>query len=143
MSYDHRAERLIGAPIEAVFRARTDLELMRRLNDHPISRASGEVRPGAAVRVEWGPSEDRLCRVTQVFDEVDPPRRLVYREVLEAPPSPVYESVITETFAERDGKTLIAFHHAGFPTEQERDVHKQGYEIILDRLERHFAKRAS
>ena len=139
MSYELKVDRLLDASIEVVFHARTDPDVQRRLNAHPISRASADLRVGGTACLEWGPSEDGLCRVTQVYREVERPHRLVYTEVLEAAASPVYESVITETFEERAGRTLLTFHHQGFPTADERDLHRRGYHIILDRLEKYFA----
>jgi uncharacterized protein YndB with AHSA1/START domain len=134
-----KVEGLVDASVEAVFHARTDLDVLRRLNDHPISRVSGDLCVGGTRIIEWGPSEEKLCRVTQVFREIERLRRLVYTELLEVPPSPVYESVICESFAERDGKTLLTFRIEGFPTVEERDLHTRGYQLAFERLEKHFA----
>ena len=139
MAYDLKLDGLINASIEAVFHARTDSDVLRRLNDHPISCVSGDLRVGGSRVVEWGPSEDKLCRVTQVFREIERPYRLVYAELLEVPPSPVYESVISESFAASDGGTVLTFHVVGFPSVEERDLHTRGYRLAFERLERHFA----
>jgi len=138
VSYDLTISGTIAASAEEVFRARTDPELQRRLNAHPISRASVDLRVGGKARLEWGPSEDALCRVSQVYQQIDPPRRITYREVLEEPDAPIYESVITEIFDEWPGGTLLTFHHEGFPSAEERDKHRQGYHIILERLQKYF-----
>jgi len=139
MSYDLTVGRLIDAPADDVFAARTDPEIQRSLNAHPISRASSDLRGGGVATLEWGASEEELYRVHQVYREIDRPHQLVYDEVLYAPGTPVYNSVITETFEERGGKTFLTFHHEGFPTVEERETHTRGYHIILDRLEKHFA----
>jgi uncharacterized protein YndB with AHSA1/START domain len=79
--------------------------------------------------------------VSHVYREVDPPRRIAYTEVLEAPGTPLYGSLITEMFELRHGGTLLTFQHQGFPTPEERDIHRRGYQIIIERLQTHFATR--
>lgn len=134
MPYELDVRRLIDAPVELVSRARTDIDIQREIakaNDGS-AKLSGEIRVGGKRVEEWQQG-DRTCRVTQTYLEIGPDR--VYSELLELPPSPVYESTITETLTPQDGKTLFWFHVEGFPTEQERDIHRKGYNIVLDRLE--------
>ncbi len=135
MTYDLHVERIINAPSEAVFAARTSIaterEMTRRAD--PTADVRGEVLVGRARVAEWGP-EDARCRVTQTFLEITE-QKIVYAEVLEVPPSPVYTTTITETITPHgDGQTLFRFDVEGFPTEEERDLHREGYGIVLDRL---------
>jgi uncharacterized protein YndB with AHSA1/START domain len=137
--YNLKVRGLVDAPVEAVFHARTDLDVLRQLNDHPISRVSGELRVGGTRIIEWGTSEEMLCRVTHVFRRIESPHCLVYVELLEVSPSPVYETIISESFTECDGRTLLTFRITGFPTVEERDLHTRGYQLAFERLEKHFA----
>jgi uncharacterized protein YndB with AHSA1/START domain len=131
MGYVLVVERVINAPTEVVHRARTEREITRMFDS--TSDLTGEVRIGGKRIAKWGP-EDGRCRVTQTFLEISP-ERIVYSELLEVPPSPVYTSIITETIQEQGGKTFFQFHVEGFPTAEERDMHREGYNIVLDRLE--------
>ena len=100
-------------------------------------RLAGEIGVGKQLVVTW--TQDGVaCRVTATFREVVP-GRVVYEELLEVPPSPLYISKITETMQDHGGKTLFRFHVEGFPTPEERDIHRVGYNIVLDRLERYLA----
>lgn len=139
MSYELDVERLIDAPTEDVYRARTDVGIEREIGQmfDSTSSMSGEVRLGGTRVGEWGP-ENRRYRVTQTFLEITQDR-IVYSELLEVPPSPVYTSTITETIRDQDGKTLFHFHVEGFPNAEERDMHREGYNIVLDRLEAYLA----
>jgi uncharacterized protein YndB with AHSA1/START domain len=138
MTYELDVRRVIDAPREVVYRARTDIDFERKISQmhDATSQLFGEVAVGKVRVAEWGPNESR-CRVTQTFLEVDE-NRGVYSELLEVPPSPVYETLITETMLPEDGKTLFHFHVEGFPTTEERDMHREGYNIVLDRLENYL-----
>ena len=44
------------------------------------------------------------------------------------------ETLVTVTFAEQDGKTLMTFRHAPFQSIKERDGHQGGWTSTFDRL---------
>ena len=48
MTYDLKVDGLVGASTEDVLHARTDRDVLRRLNDHPISRVSGDLQVEAS-----------------------------------------------------------------------------------------------
>jgi|TARA_Y100000310_G_scaffold232707_1_gene235561 uncharacterized protein YndB with AHSA1/START domain len=139
MGHELDVQRLIDAPVDTVFRSRIDLDTEREISRmyNPTADISGEVRVGANRIIAWG-TEDKRCRVTQTFLEIGV-NRVVYSELLEVPPSPVYVSTITETMQPQGERTLFQFHVEGFPTAEERDMHSEGYNIVLDRLQGYLA----
>ncbi len=143
MSYELEVERLIDAPVDVVYRAQTDVEIKRKIAAmHDASAGfAGEIGVGRQLVVTWI-QDGTDCRVTATFREVAP-GRVVYEELLEVPPSPVYVSTVTETMQDRGGKTLFRFHVEGFPTAAERDMHRVGYNIVLDRLEQYLSASGS
>jgi uncharacterized protein YndB with AHSA1/START domain len=46
-----------------------------------------------------------------------------------------FDTTVTVTFEDRDGKTLVRIVQTGFEQEQERDMIRDGWPSILDRLE--------
>jgi uncharacterized protein YndB with AHSA1/START domain len=47
---------------------------------------------------------------------------------------PDYQTVVTITFEERGGKTLLTFHQGVFEKVEERDSHQWGWGGSLDKL---------
>jgi uncharacterized protein YndB with AHSA1/START domain len=72
-----------------------------------------------------------------VFTEVDRPRRLVFDSTMgKGKYSGSYDTTVTVTFEEWNGKTLLTVVQTGFEAEGERDMIRDGWPSILDALER-------
>jgi uncharacterized protein YndB with AHSA1/START domain len=72
-----------------------------------------------------------------VYEEMEPPHRIVFTEVFE--PVPEHPSVVTVTLTERDGKTQVRVEQL-HDSVQSRDMHlgsgmEPGMRETLDRLE--------
>ena len=52
---------------------------------------------------------------------------------------PGHETLVTVTFAEQGGKTLLTFHQAPFESVESRDSHHGGWSESFDRLEVYLA----
>jgi uncharacterized protein YndB with AHSA1/START domain len=145
MSYEFRMERLIDATPNEVFDALTDPEAQRQWWTEGASpvEAGCDLRVGGRAHVAWTGDEGQQCRAEQTYLEIERPFRLKFSEVVIEPLSPPYECVLTFTLAEKDGKTLLALHHQGFPTAEERDRHERGTGIFLDRMSRFLSAGAS
>jgi uncharacterized protein YndB with AHSA1/START domain len=73
-------------------------------------------------------------RVTGVYREVDPPRKVVYTWGFEGEHK-VKDSVVSIEFHERGDATEVVLTHAGIIDDAERASHEQGWTAILEKFE--------
>jgi uncharacterized protein YndB with AHSA1/START domain len=78
-----------------------------------------DLRVGGAWRWVVTKPQGMEIAFSGVFREIDPPRRLQRTEVFEAIPGS--ESVVTLTFDEKDGQTMLTSHML-FPSKAHRDA---------------------
>lgn len=90
-----------------------------------------------------GVQQDRVLVIERVFDA---PRELVFQAWtererlvfthawLDSDGQPGHETVITVTFADRNGKTAMTFRQEVFESVAERDGHRGGWNECFDRL---------
>lgn len=72
---------------------------------------------------------------------VEPPARLVFTHAWEGDYSnPGPETIVTVTFKDKGGQTLMRFHQAVFTTLASRDGHGEGWSQSFDRLEAYLAE---
>ena len=136
MSHDLRVERWFDATPEEVFDAYTDPAAQREwYQDQPgwIVHAECDLRVGGQWTVAFGPPGAEPYRETNVFKQVDRPRRLVYTSRVTMPDGSSFDTGMEVTFQERGGRTQMIIVHTGFPNAELRDDHQGG---VLDRLER-------
>jgi glutathione S-transferase len=135
VSYEFDIQRLIDASPEAVFDAMTDPAAQREWwTGADDVEAECDLRVGGSSFVEWTTDDGHRCRAEQTYVEVVRPDRLVLRETVYEHNVTPYECVLSFTFEDRDGKTLLRLRHTGFPTDEERSRHERGTQIFLDRL---------
>jgi uncharacterized protein YndB with AHSA1/START domain len=70
-----------------------------------------------------------------VFREIVAPERLVFTFAWEEEGERGLETLVTVTFADQNGKTLMTFRQAPFQSDGERDGHRYGWGSSFDRLE--------
>ena len=70
-----------------------------------------------------------------VYREIVPPERLVFTFAWEEEGERGLETLVTITFAERDGKTHMTFRQTPFQSDSERDGHRGGWTSAFDRLD--------
>ena len=135
-----RIERIIDAPPEAVFEAWTTpaaMEIWYRDGDDWACRViEHELSVGGSYRVEWGPRGERPYVEHGTYLEIDPHRRLVMTETLEAGEGGWTNTRVTVMFEEDDGKTRLTLVHENFPSEEARDAASGGWPGFIDRVER-------
>lgn len=115
--------RTFDAPARIVFDAWTKPELVRRWwapKSRHVSVVSceAEVRPGGKYRYVLRKDDGEEFAFSGKYTEVSPPTRLVYTQVFEAFPDA--GAIITVTFEERDGKTLLLAREV-YPSPEARD----------------------
>ncbi len=129
--------RNVSASPERAFEAWTTPEQVKRWTcPDPTATVDVEIdlRVGGSysirMHVEGGP-----FTAYGTYREVDPPRRLVYtwgwKEEAHAMKA---ETVVTVEFVPIEGGTEIRLTHSGFPTTDDRDGHREGWEISMGRF---------
>lgn len=133
--------RIFNAPRELIFRLWTDPEHAMHWWGPPMCPAvemNMDVRVGGKWRNCLKSAEDgSLLWQHGEFREIDPPRRLVFtftwdnNQYLEFPNVPM---LVTLTFEEREGGTLVTLRQTGFHSIADRDGHGVGWSGTFDRL---------
>ena len=136
-----RLERTYAAPVEAVFDAWTDPEVMRRWwKAHPDDEVTiaADVRVGGDYRLAIDRPGGEPMAVRGTYREVSRPDRLVYSWAWEGTgPYANHESEVAVTFAEAEpGRTTVTIEHAGLLDETSRANHARGWNGVLDSFAR-------
>jgi len=135
--------RVFDAPRSVVFKAWSDARHARNWwgpKDYPATLVEMDVRPGGAWRACLRSSETgKELWHRGVFREVVEPARIVFTFAWDEEGERGLETVVTVTFAEQDGKTLLTFRQAPFQSIEERDGHQGGWSSAFDRLDEQLA----
>jgi uncharacterized protein YndB with AHSA1/START domain len=135
--------RTIHGPARLVFDAYTKPELLKRWwapASMGVSMFSCEIDPrvGGRYRYAYGRDPKQQMAFSGTFTEVVPHERLVCTSLFEQMPA-AGEAIVTTTFTERDGKTVVVLHQL-FPSKQVMDGAiaagmENGMRITMDQLE--------
>jgi uncharacterized protein YndB with AHSA1/START domain len=134
--------RIFDAPRALVFRAWTDPALAAHWwapRGFTLISCEMQVRPGGAWRrCMRSPDGSVICK-RGVYREIAAPERLVFTYADEDEAGvPGHETLVTVTFAESGGKTVLTLQHGRFETATTRDAHNAGWAGALDRLAGHL-----
>lgn len=146
MSHDLTLERVFDAPRELVFDAFVDPAAQHDLYaDAPdwVVESECDLRVGGRWTIVFGPPGREPARETNVFEEIERPRRLVYRSTMVLPSGSSLDTRMQVTFESEDGGTRMTIVQSGFPTAEMRDEYGSGWLSILDGLERVAGTRAA
>jgi uncharacterized protein YndB with AHSA1/START domain len=146
VSHDLRLERVYDAAPEIVFDAFTDPGAQKELYaDAPdwIVEAECDLRVGGRWTIAFGPPGSTPARQTNVFQEVDRPRRLVYTSTMTMPDGSDVDTRMQVTFEEENGRTRLRILQSRFPTPERRDEFAGGWPSILDGLGRVVSARVA
>ena len=136
-----RVERTYAAPVEAVFDAWTNPEVMRRWwkadPEHEVTIAA-DVRVGGDYRLAMQIPGGEDMVVYGTYREVSRPDRLVYSWTWEGTgPNANHESEVAVTFQEDEpGRTTVVIEHAGLLDDTSRANHARGWNGVLDSFAR-------
>jgi uncharacterized protein YndB with AHSA1/START domain len=117
----------------------TPAELMRWHAPGPltVTLAEADLRPGGRYRIHMQePGDGKLHKVGGSYRLIDPPRKLVYTWQWDGDP---IETQVTLDFIPSGGGTELVLTHDGFPNDDQRMHHEQGWTAILEKLGEHFA----
>jgi len=136
--------RVFDAPRELVFKAWTEPQHLTRWscpNGFTLTQCEGELRPGGAWRSCMRSPDGKELWLGGVYREIQAPDRLVFTHAWQDDNgNPGHETVVTVTFAERDGKTEMTFRQALFESVASRDGHRGGWTECFDKLADYVAK---
>ena len=151
MSYDLKIERLLDAPPELVFDTIVDPSAQEEIcvgvvEGWSLRAFEIDLRVGGTWRFEFGPPEGEgpADVVTQVFTEVDRPRRLAYEGSMYVSGwgrTVEYQEAIT--LEDQEGKTLLTLTMSGIEAEADRDAFAGGVPSYVDSLKRAVEARAT
>jgi uncharacterized protein YndB with AHSA1/START domain len=134
--------RVLEAPRSLVFKVWTQPEHLVRWwgpKDFTAPFCDIELRPGGAWRACIRSPEGTDLWMRGVYREVVAPERLVFTFAWEEDGEPGHQTLVSVTFAEQGGKTLLIFHQAAFESVESRDYHHGGWSECFDRLEDYLA----
>ena len=145
MSLDIRLERVVDATPEEAFAAW--IEPAARLDwyapqDGWIVEATSDLRVGGQWMASFGPTRDEMYTEAGEYTELDPPHRVAYTNTFTFPDGRSFTTTNTVSFEAIDGKTRLVVEDNGYPSEQQRDAHENGWPAFLDAYEKHLAARA-
>jgi uncharacterized protein YndB with AHSA1/START domain len=102
------------------------------------SEVTMDVRVGGRYRIVMHSPDGETHRVSGVYREVVPNRKLVYTWAWES--TPERESVVTLEFKPSGEGTELVLAHQQFADKQARDKHQEGWNGCLDRLGRFVSR---
>jgi uncharacterized protein YndB with AHSA1/START domain len=131
--------RTFDAPRTLVYEAWTERQHLERWQGAPqgftVTVEQSDIRPGGAFRICMRSPEGVDHWVQGVYREVVAPERLVFTHTwLDDERKPTTETLVTSTFADRDGKTELTLRQSGFKSEESRAGHEGGWASTFDRL---------
>jgi len=140
--------RTFNAPRRLVFAAMTKPEHVRQwygLRDHTMKVCEIDLRVGGKWRYVMQMPDGSEFAFSGEYLEIVPPERLVSTEWFEAIPGSDY--VVTATFAEQDGKTILT-SHLRYQSQEHRDGHvnsgmEWGMRETFARLDEHLTTMAT
>ncbi len=128
-------ERVLAAPIEAVWSAWTDpatIAIWISPNPDLDTVAECDLRPGGAWSVTMG-----RYGVRGEYVEVAAPNRVAFTWVFDHE-SDVPPSLVEVDLTGVDGGTLLRLTHSGHATEEDREGTREGWDLSLRRLGEHI-----
>jgi uncharacterized protein YndB with AHSA1/START domain len=132
--------RVIRAPREAVFAAWTEPEALKQWwGPGPVTcpEAHVDLREGGGYRIANLEQDGSITWIEGTFERVKPPEELVYTwSVSIVPGGPTLVRVMFLPHAEG---TELVLTHERFAVEAVRDMHLQGWNGCIDKLEAMFA----
>lgn len=135
--------RVFDAPRDLVFDAWTQPEHLRHWfgpKGFTTPTAGSDVRPGGAFRIAMRAPDGTVYWAQGVYRELVRPERIVCTMSGEGEEGTIADSLLTVTFLERSGKTLVIVHQTGVPLSGLAGA-SQGWSESLDKLAAHLARR--
>src|SRR5215510_7962367 len=133
-------KRFIKAPRAGVYAAWTDpAQLQKWFGPENVKTRNlvADVRVGGQFRWDCTDPEGKEVTISGEYRELQPGKKIVFTWRLEEDEGwKNHRSIVTVEFFDRGGGTGLHLTHEKLPNEASRDDHKQGWNSVLDRLEK-------
>ena len=133
-------KRFINAPRERVYTAWTEpAELQRWFGPEEVRtiKIAADVRVGGKYRWDLVKQDGEQWACLGEYRELVPGRKIVFTWKWEDDEAwENHDSVVTVELSDRDGGTEVKLTHEKLPSEESRDRHNEGWNGVLDRLEK-------
>jgi uncharacterized protein YndB with AHSA1/START domain len=139
VSHDLTVERLLDCTPEVAFDAFVDPNAQHELYAEApdwIVESECDLRVRGRWTISFGAPGNEPARETNVFEEVEPPRRLVFTSTMKMPDGSSIHTHVRVTFDPENGNTRIRIVQRGFPSRELRDRFERGWASILEGLAR-------
>jgi len=137
-------KRFIRASRDRVYVAWTDpAQLEKWFGPEKVETRSliADVRVGGQFRWDLTNSEGKEMTISGVYREVLPGKKIVFTWRLEEDEDwKNHSSIVTVEFFDREGGTEICLTHEKLPNETSRDDHTQGWNSVLDKVEKFLSR---
>jgi uncharacterized protein YndB with AHSA1/START domain len=137
-------KRFINAPRERVYRAWTDPAQLKEWwgpEGVRTRKFEADARVGGKYRWDLFNQDGEEMSVFGEYRELIPGKKIVFTWKWDD--DEAWEnksSTVTIELSDRDGGTEIKLTHVQLPSEESRNRHNEGWNSVLDRLERFFNK---
>jgi uncharacterized protein YndB with AHSA1/START domain len=137
-------KRFINAPRARVYAAWTDPSQLKEWWGPESVRTrnfAAEVRVGGKYRWDLINQEDEEMSVFGEYRELIPNEKIVFTWKWDDDEDwENHNSIVTIELSDRDGGTELLLKHEQLPSEESRDRHDEGWNSVLDRLEKFVTK---
>ena len=134
--------RVIKAAPERVFRAWTDPADMRRWacpEGATVVHVEADLVVGGRYTIHMRTEDESEHKAIGVYQEIDPPRRLVYTWDWDEEEMRMGDTRVTVEFNDLNGSTEVVLTHDRFPSAEAKDNHEIGWTSCMNRLADMFA----
>jgi len=129
--------RTLDASIDDVFDAWVDSQKMSDWHAPKGKTANVTVNGEESYEITFhDPEKHEDQTVRGKYKEFDRPNKLVFTWNWDMPDA--HETLVTVNFKNVDGKTEMELIHVGFANAEEAKLHDQGWESVLESLEKYF-----
>jgi uncharacterized protein YndB with AHSA1/START domain len=132
-------KRFIRASRDRVYAAWTDpAQLKEWFGPESVQTRNliADVRVGGEFRWDLTDQEGKEVTISGEYREVEPGKKIVFTWRLEGDEDWKNHSTVTVEFFDREGGTEIRLTHEKLPNEASRDDHTQGWNSVLDKVEK-------
>jgi uncharacterized protein YndB with AHSA1/START domain len=137
--------RIFDAPAELVYRMWTEPEHIRAWlcpRGFTLPFSEGEQRVGGHWRSCMRTPDGHDLWLSGVYQELVPGKKITFTHAWEEGGKRGYETVVTISLEDIQGKTRLTLHQVVFESVESRDGHGGGWAECLDKLAEHLAKAA-